>query len=195
MKARPDLFEGFFSRLQRRRVFKRIYAVVKWTVLSILLFCIAAWFLLQQESVQNWALKKVTTYLSNELDSRVEAQRIDFDFFNKLVLEGFYLEDHKGDTLLYSKTLKASLSTDLISILQSQLHINDIYLENAQINMVRDTGEYRTNIETLLQKLQSEPDTTYKEGKPFYLGIDALYLSQIQFVKDDRVSGQLIEVE
>ncbi|MEM9821959.1 MAG: hypothetical protein AAF985_12840, partial [Bacteroidota bacterium] len=109
MKDRPDSFEGFFIRLRRRRIFKRLFGVFKWTVLCLLLLFIAAWFLLQQESVQNWALQKTTSFLSKELESRVEAQRIDFDFFNKLVLEGFYIEDHKGDTLLYSEELRASL--------------------------------------------------------------------------------------
>ena len=76
-------------------------------------------------------LQKITTYLSDELNTEVTIDRIDIDFFDKLVMEGFILKDLKGDTLLYAGNLKAGFNTNLISLLRGRLQITSLYLENA----------------------------------------------------------------
>ena len=92
----------------------------------LVVLAFVSWVVLQSKQFQNWAIDKVTTRLSKDLNTEVDVAHIDIDFFNKLVLEGFYVEDQQGDTLLYSRKLKTSLSANLLAILGKDLNIDDV---------------------------------------------------------------------
>ncbi|MFT5166816.1 MAG: autotransporter translocation and assembly factor TamB, partial [Saprospiraceae bacterium] len=113
MGESQKVFEQFFTRLKRRRMLKRTFGFLRWLVYTLLFLILLSWVLLQFPAVQNYLIQKITTYLSTELNTEVYIKRIDIDFFDKLVLEEFYLEDQQGDTLLYSKELKVDFKTNL----------------------------------------------------------------------------------
>ncbi|HFD31493.1 MAG TPA: hypothetical protein ENJ28_02105, partial [Gammaproteobacteria bacterium] len=73
-----------------------------WLFMGLVLLLLVGWFVLQSEGFQNWAIDKVTSDLSERLGTPVQVDYIDIDFFDNMVLEGFYIEDDRGDTLLYS---------------------------------------------------------------------------------------------
>ena len=128
-------FDDFFRRLDRRRRIYRWWRLLGRFLLVIGVLFSALWFLLQNERFQNYLVHRITTYLSAELRTQVALDRVDFDFFDQLVLEEFYIEDQIGDTLLYSKELRVEMSIDLISLLQRRVDVDNIYLSDAQINI------------------------------------------------------------
>ncbi len=177
-------------------LFTQLLKVLGYVIVFIFGLFIALYFILQIEAVQNWAVKKITTYLSNELQTTVTLDRISLDFFDKLVLDNFYVEDFHGDTLLISKTLAVNLNTNLYRILQKELEIEHITLTNARLFMNRYPGEQKDDFAQLLDKLGGNKDKAEKNknAQPFFLDIHALYLREIEFIKKDSVDGENLSI-
>ncbi|MCK6695000.1 MAG: hypothetical protein L6Q97_23235, partial [Thermoanaerobaculia bacterium] len=168
-----------------RRIWRRIENVVFGVVLSL----IVLYFILQSSVVQNWLIGKVSAYLSEELNTTVTVGHVDISFFDNLVLERFYVADLKGDTLLFARSLKAGLNSNIFTLLRNRLEFNEISLDDARFNIRRAEGEYDNNLQFILDYFTST-DKAKKEPAPFHIRIQNLRLSDVQFVLDDRVRGQ-----
>lgn len=144
----------------------------------------------QIPAVQNWAVHKVSTTLSKELDTRVEVGYLYWGFFDRLVLKDFYVEDLQGDTLLYSKNLKVNFVINPIVLLRKGLTIEEITLEQARFNLNKAPSARETNLEILLNKLFPPKEKSNKSARPFRLDIRRLNLVDVSFVKDDKVKGE-----
>ncbi len=193
-KTQNDI-EVFLTNLRRRRMVKRVLKVFRGLLYFFVVFFILSWILLQNEGVQNFLVNKVTNYLSKELKTTVAINRIDFDFFDKLILEKFVIKDQSGDTLLYSGSLKANFNTNLITLIRGKLKIDNLYLEDAQINLFRDSAQQFTNAQFILNYLKGDTSQIDPNKKPFLVDIDGIYLKNIKFFKDDIAKGELISVD
>ncbi len=172
---------------------RNIWRRVENMLFGVVLLLILLYFFLQTPAVQNWLIHKVTSYLSTELKTTVEVQHIDISFFDKLVLEGFYVQDLKGDTLLYVGELSAGLETNFFSIFSNKLEFNEISLKHARIQIRRGAGEYDTNLKFLLDYFSSPKDPN-APSKPFAVKIKAknIFLEDVKFAQDDKVKGRLM---
>jgi len=189
--------DDFLERVYRRRIAKRLLLAILYLVVIGIFLMGVIWVLAQNEKVQNWAAKKVTTFLSEELQTKVEVEKLEVEFFNSLILKGFYVEDLQGDTLLYSGELKSSLSANLIALLGRDLDIDEVTLNEARLFIRRDTGEYKNNLEMVLDNFKTGPKSTSTEQsnpEPFFLDIDIVNLSNLRFVNEDKVKGETIDV-
>ncbi|MEN9613516.1 MAG: hypothetical protein RLZZ628_4330, partial [Bacteroidota bacterium] len=103
---------------------------LRWTR-KVAFYLIGAWialvFLFRLETVQTWAVSKVTHALSDALHTKVELQKFYFDYNGSLVVNGLHINDLKGDTLLYAQDLSADLDWSPL-ILNQIVWINTIYL-------------------------------------------------------------------
>lgn len=161
-------------------------------VLVFLLLFMISYLALQIPFVQTWAARQVTSFLSKELHTTVRIDRLSIAFFDQLVLRGFYMEDQAGDTLLYSRLLKANLNTNLVKLLQSSLEIDELTLNNARVILRRDSGEFYNNFQFIVDYFQRDTsilDPNPDLKKPFYLNIKALYLDDVGFENTDKVRG------
>ena len=167
-------------------------------MIALLLFIFLVFYVvIQIPAVQNEVAKRVTTTLSAELNTTVRLRNISIEFFDKLVLEDFYIEDLRGDTLLYSGLLKANVNTGLTALLNRRLEIDEISLNNAVFQIHRDSGDARNNL-GFIGDYFARPDTTVlaenTDKAPFFLDIKALYLNDIRFLKTDYYLGEDLEV-
>ena len=160
---------------------------------GVVLLLIILYFILQMPTVQNWLVGKATGYLSKELNTEVRIQHIDVAFFDNLVLEGFFIKDLKGDTLVYASSLSAGLDGNIFSIFSNKLEFDEISLKYARINIRREAGEYETNLKFLLDYF-AKPKTDDSPSKPFSVKIKAknIYLEDVQFLQDDKVKGRMM---
>lgn len=183
----PSAPGQFLSRLLTvlRRIWRRIENIVFGLVLTL----IVLYFVLQSSAVQNWLIGKVSAYLSEELNTTVTVGHIDFSFFDNLVLERFYVADLKGDTLLFARSLKAGLNSNIFTLLRNRLEFNEISLEKARFNIRRAEGEHDNNLQFILDYFAGSGQKK-KEPAPFHIRIQNLRLSDVQFILDDRVRGQ-----
>lgn len=167
-------------------VWRRIENIVFGIVLLFLLL----YLILQMPAVQNWLIRKITTYLSEELHTRVEIRNVNISFFDNLVLEGFYVEDLKGDTLLYAGELTAGLNSNIFTLLNNKLEFNEISLSKARFNIRRSEGEYDNNLQFILDYFDSGPTRPPKKPTPFRIRVQNLRLNDVEFLTDDKVRGQ-----
>ena len=80
---------------------RKILKIVSQVLLSILLFVVTVWFLVQLTPVQNWLARKISKKISKDLETEVSIKHVDFSLFNKMLLEGVLVKDQTKDTLAY----------------------------------------------------------------------------------------------
>ncbi|WP_310559477.1 translocation/assembly module TamB domain-containing protein [Flavobacterium sp.] len=160
---------------------KKTLQVLVWCVVSIVALLLFITILIQIPSVQNYAKNKAISYLQNKIKTKVSLDRIDVNFPKEIVLEGFYFEDQKKDTLLIGKRLEADI--DLIKLLSSELQINSVSLQNATANIYKNKdGVY--NFDYIIKAF--EPKVPDPNSKPFKISVENVNLQNVNFnFKDD----------
>ncbi len=175
-----------------RQLWRRIENLV-FVLVAGLILC---YFLLQSPFVQNWLIGKVTAFLSEKLQTTVRVEHVDIEFFDNLVLEGLYVADQKGDTLLYAGKLTAGLNSNIFSILSRRLEFTEIGLSHARFNIRRAEGEYDSNIQFILQNelFKSSGQSSPSQG-PFNIRIQNFNLDDVIFLQNDYVKGRTIRAD
>jgi len=173
-------------------------------VMFLLLFLLSVLMtlIIRDSDFQNWAVKKVTTALSEQLDTEVELERVDLDFFNSLSFTNFYVEDYNNDTLLFAQELEVDLDVSLRSLLHGRLSIEEISLVNGDIKIRRDSGQFDNNLNLFANKLKENSADQFGETakdpneninqkrRPFDLNLDRINLEDICFQQNDKLRGQ-----
>ena len=129
-------------------------------LLSIAVIPATAYFLLQNNKVQNYIANVVTSKLTTFIGSKVRVGSISFDIFNHLVINNVYVEDIYKDTLLYSKSL--TLSVDEINIQKRIIAIDKIELYKAHFRLYIDSTN-QVNLKYVIDKFLSGADSTKKK--------------------------------
>lgn len=184
-------FEEFFIRLKRRRRISFFLKLLRNLLISLIVLCILLWFLLQNSQIQQYLAQKVTNHLSKELNTDVTIKNLDIDFFDKLLLENFFIADQYGDTLLFSKELKVDMNISILSILRQRYDVDNISLTDAQINLKRNAGEPYNNLQFIIDFINSgvtEEEPKEKRQPPF-LDLDGIYFNNVRFIDKDRMKG------
>ncbi|UPZ36862.1 hypothetical protein MUB18_00745 [Sphingobacterium sp. PCS056] len=129
---------------------------------SILVLLGALMLSLQLEPVQNFISKRVVSYLSKELNTKIALKRIYFKPFQSLVLEGFELYDTKGDTILIAEKLNATVNLNQYWD-HNKIVINKLSLENttAYYQVYKDSS----NIKFLLNYFSSPKKNDQRSSK------------------------------
>jgi hypothetical protein len=144
--------------------------------------------------VQNIIAQKLTAYLSKELKTKVSIGHVWLGIFNRVSLDDFYVEDQRGDTLLFAGQLKVNHS-GLYMLPFNRLKIESLTLGNATIRISKDEGDEHQNFQFILDYFSkvktAEPP---KPGKPFRLNLRHLYLDNVHFLKPDLVKGEVFDV-
>lgn len=121
------------------KVIKKSLKILAWAFLFILLLLGLAGLSLTFPSVQTWLTGRITSHLSNELNTTITIKNVDFRLFDHLVLKGILFEDQKKDTLLYCDRLDVSLlklNTD-----SNKFDLGDIILERPDFYLKRFPGK------------------------------------------------------
>ena len=174
------------------RVGRWLYGLRQFFALFLMLLLLL-YAVFQSDSFQRWAVQKTANYLTQELHTPVKIDRLGIDFFSKLVLQGFYVQDLAGDTLLFSKKLKANFDLNPYNILLDNWEIDEITLENATVKLRRNETDSTFNSQFLVDFLSGPQREGGTKKKPINLTINDIYFSQTHFIKDDRLWGQMMD--
>lgn len=179
---------------------RRLSSVWTWTkriLLGILLIFLFINILIQIPALQNWAVRELTTSLENKLQTEVSIKYLHLAFFDKLNIEGIYVQNPgisvENDTLIYGGKIKVDFNTNPLAILKRGLEINEITFEKTRFNLLREKGEYNTNIQNVVALL-FPPDTSKEKKikKPFRFNIKDIYLDDVRFLQRDHLKGKLV---
>jgi hypothetical protein len=163
---------------------KKTLRILLWCVVSIIALLLLLIVLIQVPSIQNFAKDKAITYLHNKIKTKVSLDHISIKFPKDVVLEGFYFEDQKKDTLLAGKRLQVDV--DLFKLISSELEINSVSLENVTANISRNKdGVF--NFDYIIKAFESkEPKVEDPDSKPFKISVVKVNLDNVKFnFKDD----------
>lgn len=163
---------------------KKTLRVLLWCVVSVVALLLLLVILIQVPSVQNFAKDKAITYLHKKIKTKVTLNRIAIKFPKDVVLEGFYFEDQKKDTLLAGNRLEVDV--DLFKLVSSELEINSVKLENVKANISRNK-EGVFNFDYIIKAFESkEPKVEDPDAKPFKISVVRVNLDNVKFnFKDD----------
>ena len=164
------------------QLLKKTLRVLLWCAVSITSLLLLLALLIQVPAIQNFAKDKAIIYLQNKIKTKVSLNRIDVNFPKEIVLEGFYFEDQKKDTLLIGKRLEADI--DIFKLLSSELQINSVSLQNASANIYRNKdGVFNFDyiIKAFASKKPADPNS-----KPFKISVENVNLEKVNLnFKDD----------
>lgn len=130
--------------------------------------------------VQTFVAKRLTSYLSNQLKTTVHINHVSIHFVKSVVLEGFYVEDQHGDTLMYVDELKIAINE--LSTKNKLLLIGKLTVTNGQFNLIRYHGDDHDNVH-FISEYFSSADTS-SQSKAWDVKVNNLILKDISFHRD-----------
>jgi hypothetical protein len=163
-----------------RKVIKNVakYAVAIGSALLVLVIALplTTALLINIPSIQNAVAKRFMTSASRKLGTIVSIDRIHLTLINRVVVEGFYVEDFRGDTLLYSKKITAPL-TDL-GLGGGTLTFGRVVLDDTSLWIRRDSLD-NINIRQVVKALRE--DTSDNSDTHFRMRINGIEAPNITF--------------
>ncbi len=112
--------------------------------------------MLRVPEVQTLIVKRITGYLSEKLNSTISVGRVQYSFFNKLVLDEVLLRDQHSDTLIYSKRIAAGIIR--IDLGKKTLRLGQVEIDKPTFALITDSAGLM-NLTWALDKLRSSDST------------------------------------
>lgn len=146
-------------------------------VLALVLFLFMA---LQTESFQTYAAQKAAAYLSHELGARVEIQKLKITLIKNVTLEGVFVGDKHGDTLLCGQSISVDVSR--FDYENKKLNLDEAELTNLKVKLLKYKGEDDFNFQFLADYFTSKDTTNTDTAKsPWKIKYGALVLNNVDF--------------
>ena len=153
-----------------------------------LLICIIIFaFLIRTSTFQTFLAEKVVSFLSKELNTKIELKGLEIILFDKVSLNGVLILDMKKDTLLYAESILLTL--DDYDLNKNSFDIGEIKLSKGSIYLNRNKKNGSYNYEFLADYFSG--DTQKSKTKKLSLSAKNIFLSKFSFRFDDfRVKPQ-----
>lgn len=160
---------------QKETAIKRILKILLISLLVIITLPAIALFLLRYSPVQTKAVAWVSSIVEENLNASIAISKVDYKFFNKIVLEDFYLSDQNNDTLIYAKKVTGHIKS--FNRKEKRLILKTAVLDSGKVHILNDTAS-TVNINFLVRALKPK-DTTRKRLR---LDINGIGLENSQFI-------------
>ncbi len=172
--------------------------IVLWIVASIIMLVVLLAISLNIPAVQNFVKDKAITYLKNKTHTEVSLESIKIALPKDVVLNKFYIEDKKGDTLLYAQKLSVDIS--LLKLLSNTVEINNIEFEKIRANVTRIAPDTTFNFSFLVDAFMSEQKKPEEEVQKdststMKFSLNKISLKDIGIVYRDDVAGNDVSVK
>lgn len=146
------------------KIIKKVFNVLMWVFLTILILLAAFFVLIQQASVQTWLAHKAAGYLSRELNTIVYIEKLKVVFPLHIDIKNLGIEDQRGKPVLRTQGLQFSLSS--LRFKSHNMKINRIALKNPEINLITYPGDSVMNLQFVLDYFAGS-DTTGGPAAPW----------------------------
>ena len=182
---------------QLNKYVRKSLKIVLWIVASVIMLVVLIAISLNIPAVQNFVKNKAINYLKNKTHTEVSLESIKIALPKDVVLNKFYMEDKKGDTLLYAQKLSVDIS--LFKLLSNKVEINNIELEKMRANVTRIAPDTAFNFSFLLDAFMSEqkkPDEQVAKDttSTMKFSISKVSFKDIGIVYRDDVAGNDVAV-
>ena len=173
--------------------FKKYLKLLGKIILGVLLLFFILVLVVRTPWAQNFIVSKVTNYISDKTNTKVEVDKLYLTFSGDIQVENVFLEDKKGDTLFYTKSLQADIPIYPI-IFKNSLSIDSVISDGvvAHINRADNPDEF--NFTFLIDALTTPTDTTAATSEPMDISIGSLDLTDWKLNYTDTYLGTNINL-
>ncbi|MDQ2864501.1 MAG: AsmA family protein, partial [Bacteroidota bacterium] len=173
---------------KKRSFIAKAGRVLAWIIGSLILLIILVLLLIQTAPVQNFARKKIVSYLENKLKTKVEIGKLDIKFPTSLSLQNVFLEDQSKDTLVYGGELRVNLG--MFKLIKGDIDINEIYLDNIVAKVKRLPPDSSFNFQFIIDAFgSSKSSAPKKDTSSVKINIDRVIVKNTRVVYKDAFSG------
>ena len=145
--------------------------------------------LVNTTAVQNYLAQKATSMLSKKLRTKVSVRHVRVDFLNKLLLQGLYIEDRGGDTLLYAGEVQVKI-TDWFFLKKEKPVITYLALHDAYARLQRPANSKDWNYRFVIDAFNTGKKDTSTQQNEFELDLKHLDLQRVRFSMLDGWGGE-----
>ncbi|MEO8414519.1 MAG: translocation/assembly module TamB domain-containing protein [Ginsengibacter sp.] len=174
---------------KKKSFLARAGRVVLWIIASIIFLIILALLLIQTTPVQNFARKKIVSYLENKLKTKVAIGKLDVAFPTALSLQNVFIEDQSKDTLLYGGELKVDIS--MLKLLKKDIEIQEISLINIVVKVKRLPPDSVFNFQFIADAFAGKPSSpsNSQDTSSMKMNIDRILVNNTRVVYKDAYTG------
>lgn len=174
---------------KKQKKYRFLKIVARIAAVLLLLFFILV-LVVRSPWGQGIIVSKVLDYVAQKTETKVMIDRLFLTFSGAISIEGLYLEDKKGDTLLYSKNLEASIG--LIPLIRGkEFDLRSLDWSGVRANIERKESTGKFNFDFLIDAFTSADTTqtadTTAQSMPIKVG--NINLKDFKLVFDDEVLG------
>lgn len=163
-----------------RKITRILWKTVLFSVLLVVILCSLAFVAVQSEIVQTWSAKKLTAYLSKELDAELSIERVKISLINSVTLEGVFVSDKHHDTLAYGKNITVNVSG--FNYKNHQLNLDEVELSDVKVKLLKYKNEDDWNFQFLADYFASSDTTKLDTLKsPWKITYGDLKLKNVDF--------------
>ena len=138
---------------------------------------------------QDIIINKVINYVSDKTGTEIAINKLFVTFSGDIQLDGLYLEDKKGDTLLYSKSLEADIDFSPL-LFENTLELNTLEWQGVTARFIRNEDENKFNFSFLQEALITQDSVTESEkSNPFKLAVGKVVLKGFDVIYNDAFLG------
>jgi len=157
----------------------------------ILLFAIPV--IIHLGPVQKLIVHKIGNSLSDQTGATVKISEVDFSIFKGLVLKNMFVSEveQASDTLAYIGEFSTSLEQNIVSLLRRKLHLKDLNIFEARINIHTAEDAEMSNLNVLLDRLlEGKQPKRNSRGLPIDLMLQNINLRNLRLDMEDDRNGK-----
>jgi hypothetical protein len=140
--------------------------------------------------VQTLIVKRITGYISEKLSSTISVGRVEYSFFNKLVLDEILIMDQHNDTLIYSQKIAAGIIR--IDPGKKILRLGQVEIDKPTFALITDSAGLM-NLTWALDKLRSSDSTGGKSST--LISVNSIKIREGRFllrnIRDSETSSKI----
>ncbi|MDY0098342.1 MAG: translocation/assembly module TamB domain-containing protein [Bacteroidales bacterium] len=140
--------------------------------------------------VQTFIVKRITSHLSNEIQTTVSVGKIKYSFFNVLNINDLIIKDQNNDTLVYSAHLTTGIRK--LDFRNKIIRLGKVELTEPYIALITDSAG-SMNLKWYLDLIRkSPPEKKGKKKSQFH--VNSIFLKDARFVLRNMLKDQVREV-
>ena len=133
------------------KVIKIIRSFISAAILALIVLPVALSLLLYLPWVQDFARRAAAGFLSDKLQTVVSVDKLHLKLFSRVTLDGFYVQDYHGDTLLYAGRIVVPLQS--LNVFTGAVTLGHVGLEDVRFDLMQDSTR-TSNLRQILQRIK-----------------------------------------
>jgi len=169
-------------------MFARIFKILAWFLLSLLVLIAGAIALLLTSSVQTFVAHQALRSVAADWNGLVSFDRLHVRPDGRIFLQTVFLYDDSGDVALAFDSLSAHVR--LSALLHDSIHVRDLTLGGVVLNLRFDSSGASNLSRALSSRVPHIPDTTATAPSPWVIRADTVMITG----RDSRIASPAAEI-